>query len=74
MTTRLFLLLLPVFLCSAIARADDGVLPIGDDGKPINTDFETGDLRDWTITSGDAFVGQPIKGDTINARRAIGMG
>jgi hypothetical protein len=45
-----------------------GVLPVGDDGKPVNTDFETGDLRDWTPT-GRAFDGQPIKGDTINVRR-----
>jgi hypothetical protein len=26
------------------------VLPVGADGKPLNTDFETGDLRDWTAT------------------------
>ena len=45
-----------------------GVLPVGDDGKPLNTDFETGDLRDWTA-SGDAFAGQPIKGDAVNLRR-----
>jgi putative membrane-bound dehydrogenase-like protein len=45
-----------------------GVLPIGEDGKPLNTDFETGDLRDWTMT-GNAFNSQPIKGDTINPRR-----
>src|SRR5829696_7258984 len=37
-----------------------GVLPVGDDGKPLNLDFETGDLRDWTST-GAAFVGQPIR-------------
>ena len=59
---------------SADDLADDakarqvGVLPIGDDGKPVNTDFETGDLRDWT-TTGAAFDGQPIKGDTVNVRR-----
>src|SRR5687768_15129285 len=45
-----------------------GVLPVGADGKPLNTDFETGDLRDWTMTGG-AFNSQPVKGDTINARR-----
>ncbi|MGB7161074.1 MAG: PVC-type heme-binding CxxCH protein, partial [Tepidisphaeraceae bacterium] len=45
-----------------------GVLPLGEDGKPLNLDFETGDLRDWTA-SARAFEGQPIKGDTINARR-----
>ncbi len=49
------------------SQADAGSLPLGDDGKPLNTDFETGDLRDWTI-SGGAFVGQPIEGDTVTAR------
>src|SRR5207237_5225969 len=47
----------------------DGVLPVGADGKPLNLDFETGDLRDWTAT-GDAFDGQPILGDTVTPRRA----
>ncbi|HKB39592.1 MAG TPA: PVC-type heme-binding CxxCH protein, partial [Gemmataceae bacterium] len=45
-----------------------GVLPVGRDGKPLNLDFETGDLRDWTA-EGDAFAGQPIKGDTVVKRR-----
>ncbi len=45
-----------------------GVLPLGADGKPLNLDFETGDLRDWTAT-GEAFKGQPIKGDTVAKRR-----
>src|SRR5687767_14007473 len=49
--------------------ADQGVLPVGEDGKPLNLDFETGDLRDWTQTSGNAFTGQPVKGDAIRARR-----
>ncbi|MBN9118154.1 MAG: DUF1080 domain-containing protein [Planctomycetes bacterium] len=48
---------------------DVGVLPLGADGKPLNLDFETGDLRDWTL-DGEAFKGQPIKGDTVKARRA----
>jgi putative membrane-bound dehydrogenase-like protein len=47
---------------------DIGVLPLGADGKPLNLDFETGDLRDWTL-DGDAFKGQPVKGDTVKARR-----
>src|SRR3954468_4395487 len=50
------------------ARADEGVLPTGPDGKPLNLDFETGTLKDWTAT-GDAFAGQPVKGDAVNARR-----
>lgn len=45
-----------------------GVLPVGRNGKPVNTDFEAGDLRDWTAT-GDAFTKQPVEGDLIHARR-----
>src|SRR3954468_17164149 len=48
---------------------DAGVLPVGADGKPLNLDFEDGTLKDWTAT-GDAFKGQPIKGDTVHPRRA----
>ncbi len=48
--------------------AGNGVLPTGRDGQPLNTDFETGDLRDWTAT-GTAFARQPILGDTVLARR-----
>lgn len=50
------------------APNDVGVLPVGADGKPLNLDFETGDLKDWTL-DGAAFRGQPIKGDTVRARR-----
>lgn len=52
----------------AAAPNDTGVLPVGADGKPLNLDFETGDLRDWTV-DGAAFKGQPIKGDTVFPRR-----
>lgn len=45
-----------------------GELPKGRDGQPLNTDFEKGDLRDWTAT-GNAFKQQPIAGDVINKRR-----
>jgi putative membrane-bound dehydrogenase-like protein len=45
------------------------VLPLGADGKPLNLDFETGTLKDWTAT-GDAFAGQPVKGDTVHPRRS----
>ncbi|HEV3146698.1 MAG TPA: PVC-type heme-binding CxxCH protein [Gemmataceae bacterium] len=54
------------------AHADEppeGVLPLGADGKPLNLDFETGTLKDWTA-EGDAFKGQPIEGDTVFARRS----
>src|SRR5215475_5973549 len=55
---------------TAFARnpSPDGVLPTGADGKPLNLDFETGTLKDWTA-EGEAFKGQPIKGDTVAARR-----
>jgi putative membrane-bound dehydrogenase-like protein len=46
----------------------EGVLPVGADGKPLNLDFETGTLKDWTA-EGDAFKGQPVKGDTVAPRR-----
>ncbi|MBY0230892.1 MAG: hypothetical protein K2W96_16525 [Gemmataceae bacterium] len=57
-----------LLLLAAALRADDGVLPLGADGKPLNLDFETGTLKDWTAT-GDAFKGQPIRGDTVHPRR-----
>lgn len=47
---------------------DDGLQALSDDGKPLNLDFETGKLDDWTV-EGDAFRDQPIKGDTVSARR-----
>jgi len=49
-----------------------GELPVGTNGKPLNTDFETGDLRDWTAT-GDVAKGQPTKGP-INQARKFGAG
>src|SRR5579871_2197597 len=45
-----------------------GVLPRGADGKPLNLDFETGTLKDWSA-EGKAFDGKPIKGDTVAKRR-----
>jgi serine/threonine protein kinase len=41
-----------------------GVLPTGCDGKPLNFDFETGDLKDWTA-EGEAFRKQPVCLDTL---------
>jgi putative membrane-bound dehydrogenase-like protein len=64
-----------LFLAVAIAAFaqgpanDVGVLPVGADGKPLNLDFETGTLKDWTA-EGKAFEGQPIKGDTVAPRRS----
>jgi putative membrane-bound dehydrogenase-like protein len=52
----------------APGAADAGQLPERD-GKPLNLDFERGTLEDWTA-EGEAFAGQPIKGDSVRARRA----
>ncbi|GIX05571.1 MAG: hypothetical protein KatS3mg114_1440 [Planctomycetaceae bacterium] len=38
------------------------------DGRPLNLDFETGTLQDWQA-EGPAFDRQPIRGDTVFARR-----
>lgn len=72
---RVFFLLLSVaFLrfhsANAAERGEDreGVLPTDASGKPLNLDFETGDLTDW-LPEGDAFAGQPIEGDAVHRRR-----
>jgi putative membrane-bound dehydrogenase-like protein len=72
---RFATLVLPLLLCTALVttassqESTDGVLPVGADGKPLNLDFETGTLKDWKA-EGDAFKGQPIKGDTVARRRS----
>ncbi len=43
------------------------IQPVGADGKPLNMGFETGTLQDWKA-EGNAWEGQPIKGDTVAAR------
>lgn len=53
---------------AAFAAEPAGSLPSGADGKPLNLDFESGDLRDWTA-KGDAFKNNPIKGDVVSKRR-----
>jgi putative membrane-bound dehydrogenase-like protein len=53
---------------AADTQVPEGVLPKAADGHELNFAFETGDLTDWTA-SGDAFKGQPIKGDTVAPRR-----
>lgn len=64
-------LLIAVVYCVANAplHAQDGVPPVGNDGKPLNLDFETGTLKDWTA-DGASFADQPFKGDTVAPRRA----
>ncbi len=47
---------------------DTGTIPTGANGRPLNLGFETGTLADW-VADGDAFKGQPIKGDTVHPRR-----
>src|ERR1700687_3957371 len=47
----------------------EGVLPVGAEGEPLNLDFETGTLKNG-VAEGDAFAGQPIKGDTVHPRRS----
>jgi putative membrane-bound dehydrogenase-like protein len=53
---------------ASVPLADEGVLPMKD-GRPLNFDFETGDLRDWTV-EGEAFLKQPIEGDVVVKRRS----
>ena len=52
-----------------VLAADEGVRPTGTNGRALNLDFESGNLDGW-ISEGDAFEGQPVKGDTVARRRA----
>src|SRR5262249_15865724 len=42
--------------------------PASADGRPLNLNFETGTLNGWK-SEGNAFVGQPVKGDESAKRR-----
>ena len=53
----------------ATAQQAPGVLPTDAGGVPLNFDFESGTLKDWTA-EGDAFEGMPIEGDAVAARRS----
>jgi putative membrane-bound dehydrogenase-like protein len=53
---------------AAPATAPVGINAVGDDGKPLNLGFETGTLDGWKA-EGDAWTGQPIKGDTVSPRK-----
>ncbi len=44
------------------------IRPLGADGKPLNLGFEDGTLGDWKA-EGDAWTGQPVKGDTVSVRK-----
>src|SRR5688572_10396650 len=61
-------LFVPVLVMGADAKVPEGELPLGADGRALNLDFETGDLKDWKV-SGEAFEKQPIKGDVVQKRR-----
>ena len=58
------------------ARKTDGLLeadvvsikPLAADGKPLNLGFESGTLADWKA-EGNAWEGQPVKGDTVASRK-----
>jgi putative membrane-bound dehydrogenase-like protein len=52
--------------------AKGGFLPVDSNGKALNLDFEDGTLKDWTPT-GDAWAGQPYKGE-IDQKRKHGNG
>ncbi|HEX7900048.1 MAG TPA: PVC-type heme-binding CxxCH protein [Planctomycetota bacterium] len=56
------------FLLLLAMSPDDGVVPVGADGKALNMDFEAGSLEGWTAT-GTAFEKQPVKGDAVAKRR-----
>ncbi len=55
---------------SVLVRTLDrgGAAPLDAEGRPLNLGFEEGTLTGWTAV-GEAFSGQPVKGDTVFARR-----
>jgi putative membrane-bound dehydrogenase-like protein len=53
-----------------IPANDSGSLPVDEAGNPLNLDFETGTLDNWTV-EGEAFTQQPIEGP-ISANRPFG--
>jgi putative membrane-bound dehydrogenase-like protein len=62
-------LLIFAMLSAGVVHAErEGLVPKGKDGQPLNFGFESGSLKDWTAR-GNAFQGQPIKGDTVVKRR-----
>src|SRR5689334_1999225 len=78
MLPRLARAVAALWVCSSVSllAADapqptvpQGIKPVNRDGRPLNLDFETGTLADWTV-QGDAFAKQPIRGDVVSKRRA----
>ena len=43
-------------------------MPTDAEGRSLNLGFESGDLSDWQVR-GEAFLGQPVKGDTVTPGR-----
>jgi len=60
-------------LAAPPAGTPAGVLPQAADGRSLNLDFELGTLQDWTAV-GEAFEGQPIKGELTRGKRALPQG
>ena len=52
-----------------IGQAVTGSLPTDAAGKPLNFDFETGTLKDWTA-DGPAFARAVVEGDAVVKRRS----
>ncbi len=50
------------------AETAKAISPVGKGGNPLNFDLESGTLKDWAA-EGSAFDRQPVKGDTVAARR-----
>ncbi len=67
---RLVVVLTVLSALAISANADDtGTSPSDGAGRPLNLNFESGTLADWRA-EGTAFLGQPIEGDTVAARRS----
>ncbi|MEO7300360.1 MAG: PVC-type heme-binding CxxCH protein [Verrucomicrobiota bacterium] len=49
----------------------DGSSPSNPTGRPLNFNFEDGSLKHWTA-QGEAFAGQPVKGDLVAKRNGPG--
>ncbi|ODU24330.1 MAG: hypothetical protein ABS95_02000 [Verrucomicrobia bacterium SCN 57-15] len=54
---------------SGFGAEQNGVVPVGKNGKALNLGFEDGTLKDWTAV-GQAFQKQPVRGDTVAPRRS----
>src|SRR5262245_49110730 len=68
MSRVFFLVLLWAPPLIGAAPEGTGALPTDRSGRALNFGFETGDLRDWRA-EGEAFLGQPVEGDLVFARR-----